>query len=41
MLRKKEAFLEKNTGSKNHQDLHFFERGKSMVFVKKWRFFNF
>ena len=36
---RKEAFLDhKNIGSRNHQNLHF-SKG-SMVFVKKWRFFN-
>ena len=40
-LERKEAFLkQKNIGSINHQNLHFFQRGQFMVFVKKWRFFN-
>ena len=41
-FQRKEAFLDhKNINSKNPQNLHCFGRGKSMVFVKKWRFFNF
>ena len=37
----KESFLDhKNIGLKNHQKFAFFQRGWSMVFVKKWRFFN-
>ena len=38
---RKEAFLEqKNSGSKNHQNLHF-SKGVSPWFLsKKWRFFN-
>ena len=37
---KKPFYTIKNIGSKNHPKFSFFQRGQSMVFVKKWRFFN-